>query len=439
MDDQAHPSQNADHVHSDSERGYPSGRTLAQPDTQLPPEREAKVARRHGIPQDMRQQVFSWRPESSNIRKWNVTSQPQVRKINHRSPMEVEASGEHATQANSPATFRGLHATSHNVEESSDHSVSSPVGTGSNTPFAREVVPVRIAESRRQQKQTIASTSPSVEVADKNASEDPMSLLFITRSDQPKSVQDETQDLRQIKRRAQQIAMINRKQARQRGSLVGSRRTRPRPSHDSLASKRDSSSLEVLEQQLSSGARLTTMVGPTHGYSAPSVGKSLGSSTWDPFQTGKVTITPHMESVLLHYFTVILPAVEPMQAESEEFKSWAIPITNAKPVMLYAILGCMGQDMEQSSCLALRSPLRSNVVAEYRIKALEFINQGLADNQMAMDPSTLTAVHFLLWQEVRVQYMAMLKLWSLALTGIFYRSSLAMRIFAWMAFKDCCS
>lgn len=403
MDDQAHPSQKADHVHNDREHDYPIGRTLAQPDTRPSPEREAKVPRRGGIPQNMRQQVFSWRPQSSNIRKWNVTSQPQVRKINHPPATNAEASGEHASQVNSPATLRGLHTTSYNAEESGDHSVSSPVRTEPNDPVASQVVAMRIAESRRQQIQTIATTPPSVEAADQNASENPMSLHFITRSDQPEGVQEETQDLRQTKRRAHQITMVNRKQARQRGSLAGSKRTRPRPSHDSLVSKRDSSSLEVLEKQLSPGASLATMVGPTPGYGAPSVGTSLGHSTWDPFHTGKVTITPHMESVLLHYFTVILPAVEPMRAESEEFKSWAIPITNAKPAMLYAILGCMGQDMEQSSSsLALRSPLRSNLVAEYRLKALQFINECLADSQMAMDPSTLTAIHFLLWQEVRV-------------------------------------
>ena len=402
MDNQEHPSKKADHVRSDREHGSPSGRTLVRPDAQPTPEKEAKVARRHGIPQDMRQQVFSWRPESSNIRKWNVTSQPQVRKSHQPSPVEVEASSEHAPPANSPAHSRGLYATSYNADESSEHSVSSPDGPNSTTQFASQGMPMRVAESRGQQKQTVASITPSVEVADKSASEDPMSLLFITRSDRPKSVQEETQDLRQIKRRAQQIATIKRKQARQRGLLVGSSRTHPRPSHDSLVSKRDSSSLEVLGRQLSPGARLTTMIDPTLGYSAPSVRKSLGSNTWDPFRTGQVPITPHMESVLLHYFTVILPAVEPMQAESEEFKSWAIPIANAKPVMLYALLGCFGQDMEQSSALALRSPVRSSTVAEYRIKALQLINECLADKQMAMDAATLTAVHYLLWQEVRV-------------------------------------
>lgn len=414
MESQAPPSQEAEHAHSDSEHGPPSGRTLAEPDTGPTPRGEKKWSRRDAVSQSMKQQVFHWRPSLSNIRKWNVISQTQARKTNYPSPTNVGAFGEHAAQANSPPTLQGLHATGHGAEPSSDF------------------------ESRRQQDQRVVSTSHSAGAADKNTSEDPMSLRFITDADRPESVQEETQDLRQVKRGARQINTINRR-ARQRASRVGPRSTLPRPSHDSFVSKRDGSSLQVFEKQLRPEVSSTTMIGPTLGYGAASVGTSLGHSLWDPFHTGKVSITPHMERVLSHYFTVILPAVEPMRAESEEFKSWAIPLINAKPAMLYAILGSLGQDMEESSLPALRSPLRSNIVAEYRLRALQIINECLADTQMAMDPSTLTAIHYLLWQEARVHYMAMLKIWSSVLTELSYRYSLAMRTFSWMAFKDCYS
>lgn len=386
MEGQAPPSQETEHVHSDSEHGPSTGRTLAEPDTRPAPGRQTKSPRREAVPKSMKQQVFHWRPSSSSIRKWNVISQTQVRKTKNPSPTNAGASGEHTAQANSPPNLRGLHATSHDAEISSDF------------------------ESRRQRDRTIVSTSPSAGSANKNASEDPMSLRFITDIDQPEPVEEETQDLRHHKHGARQITMFNRKQARQKGSRVGPRSTRPRLAHDSFVSKRDGSNLDVFEQQLLPGFSPTMMVGPTLDYGAPSVGTSPGHNLWDPFHTGKVTITPHMERVLSHYFTVILPAVEPMRAESEEFKSWAVPLVHAKPAMLYAILGSMGQDMEQSSSLALRSPLRSNIVAEYRLRALEIINECLADTQMAMDPSTLTAIHYLLWQEARIHYMSMLKI-----------------------------
>ena len=56
--------------------------------------------------------------------------------------------------------------------------------------------------------------------------------------------------------------------------------------------------------------------------------------------------------------------------------------------------------MEQSAIVRFQSPQRSNLVAEYRLKAIQLVNECLADGEEALDASTITAIHYLLWQEV---------------------------------------
>lgn len=105
----------------------------------------------------------------------------------------------------------------------------------------------------------------------------------------------------------------------------------------------------------------------------------------------------------MYYFTTIMPAVEPVQSEREEYNSWLVPLTASEPALMYALIGCMAYDIEQVSVVGFGPNSRRNLTQErvhYRIKAIQALNEALADPKKAASPSTLIAVHFLLWQEV---------------------------------------
>jgi hypothetical protein len=129
----------------------------------------------------------------------------------------------------------------------------------------------------------------------------------------------------------------------------------------------------------------------------------LDSGRVDPFDTGKIPMTLQMQSVFMWYFNVILPVVEPTQVERDDYSRWAVPLFGQEPALLFALLTCMAHDMEQSTVAGFGPPTRRNMTSErlqYKVKAIEALNESLADPEAAVKPSTLLAVHFLLWQEV---------------------------------------
>lgn len=369
-------------------------------DVQTPSKKTARASRPTALPQNVKQQIFSWRLESSNIRKWNVTSPSQLQAQNPDQPPPTNTEPGINSEPTTQTQFLPQPKDSH-IEEH-DPNQSSSLPTGSSTPIKGQSPANILRRSDHFAENTTIPSLPLLETAERSSPDSRMSLVYITNPDIPKNVIEERLDRRRSKHRATQTHLINRNQPRQKRSLVDPRTTLPRLTIDSFYSDQRSLDSTNREYHLSLGPRLINTIDPLLAHGTPSVNRSLGSSTWDPFHTGTITLTPHMESVLMHYFTTILTTVEPMQAESEDFKSWAIPLTNTRPAMLYSLIASMAHDMEQSSLAVLRSPQRTNVVAEYRMKAIHFINECLADDEMAKDPSTLTAIHYLLWQEVRL-------------------------------------
>ncbi len=231
-----------------------------------------------------------------------------------------------------------------------------------------------------------------------------MDLLFIPHSRNQIIKAGTIHDKREINRRAQKNAFIKRKQARQDEAvrkaeaapfrLFGDLR-HPEPQHGSQTPSQEPEGVER-----PSG---TTAVGSLHYYHAPSVTTYLDTGRVDPFDTGKIPMTPQMQSVFMWYFNVILPVVEPTQVERDDYSRWAVPLFGQKPALLYALLTCMAHDIEQSTVAGFGPPTRRNMTSErlqYKVKAIEALNESLADPTAAAEPSTLLAVHFLLWQEV---------------------------------------
>jgi hypothetical protein len=123
----------------------------------------------------------------------------------------------------------------------------------------------------------------------------------------------------------------------------------------------------------------------------------------DPFGSGMVPMTPQMESIFMHYATVLLPVIEPIQAERDEFHRWLVPLTVNEPALLYSLTACFAYDIEMGSVYGFGPTSRKNMTSErvgYRLMAIQALNQCLSDPEQAAKPSTLLAVHYLLWHEV---------------------------------------
>jgi hypothetical protein len=98
-----------------------------------------------------------------------------------------------------------------------------------------------------------------------------------------------------------------------------------------------------------------------------------------------------------------MPAVEPIPAEREEYNSWLVPLTMQEPALLYALLGCMAYDINETSTSGFGPARRRDMLdqrLQYKVRAIKALNQCLLSQEKASRPSTLIAVHFLLWQEV---------------------------------------
>jgi hypothetical protein len=228
-----------------------------------------------------------------------------------------------------------------------------------------------------------------------------MNLLFITHSGTSAPSKD---DQRAINYQAQKNAFIKRKQARQEASRKRLASAQPRLFGDF---RRREQSLNAptppAAQPWSPSTSLTTTINPTHYFQAPSPLTFLDSSKIDQFETGTISMNPEMQSIFRWYFTVVLPVVEPTQSERDDYSRWAVPLMNTEPALLLSMLTCMAYDIEQTSAIGFghhaKIPMTTDRL-QYRVKAVEALNESLADPKLAAKPSTLLAVHFLLWQEV---------------------------------------
>lgn len=229
-----------------------------------------------------------------------------------------------------------------------------------------------------------------------------MNLLFITHSGSPSAPTKEAQQA--INYQAQKNAFAKRKQARQRAAARKRQVTPPQlfgPVRH--REEQEDAGTPSNEPAWPSTTSLTTAVIPLQHFQSHAARTYLDSSQVDQFQTGSVTMTPEMESIFKWYFHVILPVVEPTQSERDDYSRWAIPLFQAEPALLFSLLTCMAHDIEQSSVAGFGPSARRNMTTErlqYRAKAIAELNDCLADSTLAAKPSTLLAVHFLLWQEV---------------------------------------
>ncbi|KIW11830.1 hypothetical protein PV08_09103 [Exophiala spinifera] len=137
--------------------------------------------------------------------------------------------------------------------------------------------------------------------------------------------------------------------------------------------------------------------------SSPGMNLSLEPHRLDPFQTTSVCLTPQMEPIFMYYFNTIMPVVEPVLGERNEYQQWLFPFAMSEPALLYAILSCMAHDIEQASGPGFGFPTRRSLYTErsqYKLRATRSLNECLADPIRAVKSSTLMAVHFLLWDEI---------------------------------------
>jgi hypothetical protein len=248
-------------------------------------------------------------------------------------------------------------------------------------------------------------SSPTVQLED-----NPMSLLFIVRSGSSTNKTEE--DRRQINRRAQQNAYLKRQQARQRRSRsqiqnASSQSLEVASREPKLSSRKQSQQdgglAEENDHPWVEQVSLTHTIGPSNDALAPSIRSYLNSRRLDPFSSGMVPMTPQMESIFMHYATVLLPVIEPIQAEREEFHRWLVPLTVNEPALLYSLTACFAYDIELGSVYGFGPTSRKNMTSErvgYRLMAIQALNQCLGDPEQATKPSTLLAVHYLLWHEV---------------------------------------
>jgi hypothetical protein len=248
---------------------------------------------------------------------------------------------------------------------------------------------------------------------------DKMNLLFISHSTAPKDKLDK----REIARRAQKNASIRRKHARQ---LEAARKPKPprlfgdfrhrdeliatkiiidedSPTATPIPTPDTNTDSETKSEHWQPSTAVATGVDIASTDRALSVRTYLDTSAADPFQTGLIPMNNEMHSVFMWYFNVILPVVEPMPSEREDYSRWAVPLLSTEPALMYSLLACMAHDMEQATVVGFGPPTRRNMTAErlhYRVRAVQELNAALADKKAALKPSTLLAVHFLLWQEV---------------------------------------
>ena len=230
-----------------------------------------------------------------------------------------------------------------------------------------------------------------------------MNLLFITQTSNSLIPRASPEVRREIASRARQNAFAQRRYAREIEASEKAKAPPKRLFGDFQRHQQNDSEPDSHEQDWPQVTSLTTAVSPSGHDRSLSVRSYLDSSQADPFSTGTVPMTAEMQSVFMWYFNVILPVVEPTQSEREDYSRWAVPLLSTEPALLYSLLTCMAHDIEQATVVGFGPSSRRNMTEQrlqYRVRAIKELNVALANSEAAVKPSTLLAVHFLLWQEV---------------------------------------
>lgn len=157
----------------------------------------------------------------------------------------------------------------------------------------------------------------------------------------------------------------------------------------------------------------------------------------DPFQSTVIPLTAEMEPVFMYYLNTIMPVVEPAPVERAEYQQWIVPLAMSDTALLYALLRCMALDIEQATVTNLGSSSRKFVYPDqfqYKTLATRALNESLANPIQAAKPSTMMAVHFWLWQEVRATNHIRV---SVNLISALDRYFQARNVYKWMMFRSC--
>lgn len=233
------------------------------------------------------------------------------------------------------------------------------------------------------------------------AGDQSMDLLFIVKSTASSNQFATVNEKREIKRHAQVNASIRRKQEKQRKlQPAGGRLFKAFVRRDDLHI-----SPQPRERALPAGASESS----SPSQIVPSVRTHLDTAKIDPFNNGTTPMTPHMERVLSHYLTVLLPVIEPTMSERDDYTRWMLPLAAREPVLLYSLMFCMSRDLDlafDDGFGRSRKQISAVENAKYGNNALAALQECLKSPETALRPSTIFAVHFLLWQEVCVSTCA---------------------------------
>lgn len=189
-------------------------------------------------------------------------------------------------------------------------------------------------------------------------------------------------------------------------SSAGSRRKQnvtPPVREISLAVDRQQVPNEAVDEIVRQTSSIATSTALVKATSRPRPQTYLDTSRMDPFSTSAVSLNETTAPIYNYYFSIIMPTVEPVHQEREEYNSWLFPLTLKEPALLYALLACMAYDLEEVSSNGFGPGRKRDMLdqrVQYKVWAIQALNRCLADPTVAMEASTLIAVHFLLWQEV---------------------------------------
>lgn len=250
---------------------------------------------------------------------------------------------------------------------------------------------------------TLPQASSSQSLPDALApSDQSMDLLFIIKSTASTTQSATVKEKRDIKRHAQANASIKRKQERQRklqpaGGRLFKPFTRPDEHHALPQLRQQALSLKTAFTGTSESLLSSQMI--------PNVRSYLDSAKIDPFNNSTTPMTPHMERVLNHYLSVLLPVIEPTMSERDDYTRWMLPLAAREPVLLYSLIFCMSRDLDLAFDDGFGRSRRQALTlesAKYKTNAFTALQECLNSTETALRPSTILAVHFLLWQEVRI-------------------------------------
>ena len=226
----------------------------------------------------------------------------------------------------------------------------------------------------------------------------PTDLLFVVNASEQEGSAAERAQKREVHRHAQINAAIKRKHQRQKNlQPLTARRFGDLTRRDPGVSSALIPAQHVSRRTKAIPVNIQRMLSPT-------IQRIPGPTKMDPFNQSTTPMTPHMETVLNHYLGDLLPVIEPTAAERDDYTQWMLPLAAKEPVLIYSLVFCMSGSMEQAldggiGPVSIRHMSKERLT--YKMRAFEALQNCLENVETATQPSTLFAVHFLLWQEVR--------------------------------------